>query len=171
MKRWDVLLLLSPPHFPKYNGSIEAGICSMIARTDHHAARCGRPGEWSCEARRSGSFGRIVPYLDLEGAKLEANETGRPWGSRGGTPDEVWKDRRRITDEERRALKDAVGKYAYWWRKIIAGPKPRKEVTQAEEDAVMRQAIAAALKELGYLKAGRGRNYSTTSSQKCGKHI
>ena len=55
--------------------------------------------------------------------------------------------------------------------KHIAGDKPRKEVTQAEEDAVMRYAIAAALEELGYLKAGRGRNYSTTSSQKSGKHI
>ena len=172
LERWGVLLLLSPPQFPRYNGSIEAGIGSMIARTDHHAARCDRPGEWSCD--------------DLEAARLEANETGRPWGSRGGTPDEAWEDRKRVTDEERRALKESVGKYAYWWRKVVAsgrarqGPtlvgrsapgKSRKEVTRAEEDAVMRHAIAAALEELGYLKAGRGRNISTTSPQKCGKHI
>ena len=129
----------------------------MKARTDHHAARSGRPGEWSCE--------------DLEAARLEANETGRPWGSRGGTPDEAWQDRKRVTDEERRALKGAVGKYAYWWRKVVAPGKSRKEVTQAEEDEVMRFAIGAALKQLGYLKAGRRRNYTTTSPQKSGKHI
>jgi hypothetical protein len=157
LKRWGVLLLLSPKYFPRYNGSIEAGICSMRSRTDHHAARSGRPGEWSCE--------------DLEAARLEANETGRPWGSRGGTPDEAWKDRSHVTDEERRALKEAVGKYAYWWRKVVAPDKPRKEVTQAEEDEVMRHALASALKKLGYLKVGRRRNYSTTSSKKCGKHI
>ena len=83
LKRWGVVLLLSPPHFPRYKGSIEAGICSMKARTDHHAARSGRPGEWSCE--------------DLEAARPEANEMGRPWGSRGGAPDDAWQDRKRVT--------------------------------------------------------------------------
>jgi len=157
LERWGVLLLLSPPHFPRYNGSIEAGIGSMKARTDHHAARSGRPGEWSCE--------------DLEAARLEANETGRPWGSHGDTPDDVWAERGRVTDEDRRALKWEVGKSAYWWRKVVAPGKSRKEVTQAEEDEVMRFAIPSALKKLGYLKAGRRRNYSTTSAKKSGKHI
>ena len=44
VKKWGVLLLLSPPRCPSYNGAIEAGIASMKARTDHHAARNGRPG-------------------------------------------------------------------------------------------------------------------------------
>lgn len=157
LKRWGVLLLLSPPHFPRYNGSIEAGICSMKARTDHHAARSGRPGEWSCE--------------DLEAARLEANETGRPWGWHGDSPDDVWQDRRRVTDEDRRALKESVGKFAHWWRIVVAPGKSRDETTQAEEDEVMRFAIAAALRQLGYLKAGRRRNSCTTFSQKSGKHI
>lgn len=157
LERWGVLLLLSPKYFPRYNGSIEAGICSMKARTDHHAARSGRPGEWSCE--------------DLEAARLEANETGRPWGSHGDTPDDVWNERRHVTDEERRALKWEVGKSAFWWRKVVAPGKSRKEATKAEEDEVMRFAIPSALKKLGYLKAGRRRNYSTTSAKKSGKDI
>jgi transposase len=157
LQRWGVFLLLSPPHLPRYNGSIEAGICSMIARTDHHAASSGRPGEWSCE--------------DLEAARLEANETGRPWGSHGPTPDEAWNDRRSVSAEERRAFEGAVRKHAHWWRKVVVGSKQREEVTQADEDAVTRYAVTAALKDLGYLKAGRGRNISTTFPQKSGKHI
>ena len=129
----------------------------MKARTDHHAARSSRPGEWCFE--------------DLEAARLEANETGRPWGSHGDTPDDVWQERRRVTDDERRALKESVGKFKHWWRIHVVGDKPRKEITQAEDDEIMRNAIASALKTLGYLKAGRRRNYSTTSSQKSGKHI
>jgi len=83
----------------------------------------------------------------------------------------VWAERGRVTDEERRALKESVGKFAYWWRKVVAPDKSRKEVTQAEEDEVMRFAIPSALKKLGYLKAGRRRNYCTTSPQKSGKDI
>jgi len=141
VKKWGVFLLLSPPHCPSYNGSIEAGICSLqaeaceaagaapnMARTDHHAARNGRPGEWSCE--------------DIEAARLEANETARPWGSKGPLPDEVWRSRTPITEEERDALRWAVTKFSRWWRKLVArlsgsawrivpylvGSKPKEEV-------------------------------------------
>ena len=157
VKKWGVFLLLSPPHCPSYNGSIEAGICSVTARTDHHAARNGRPGEWSCE--------------DLEAARLEANETARPWGSKGPLPDEVWRSRTPITDDERDALRWAVTKFSRWWKKLVVGSKPREEVTQFEEDEVMRKSIGSALESLGYLRVGRRRSYSTTFPQRSGKHI
>ena len=128
----------------------------MTARTDHHAARSGRPGEWSCE--------------DLEAARLEANETARPWGSKGPLPDEVWRSRTPITDEERDAFRRAVTKFSRWWRKLVVGSKPREEVTQAEEDEVMRKSIGSALESLGYLRKGRG-SYRTTFPEKSGRHI
>jgi hypothetical protein len=154
VKKWGVFLLLSPPALPRYNGSIEAGIGSVTARTDHHAARNGRPGEWSCE--------------DLEAARLEANETARPWGSKGPSPDEVWRSRTPLTDDERDKFRKAVTKFSRWWRKFVVGSKPREEVTQFEEDEVMRKAIGSALVALDYLRKGRG-SYCTTFPEKSGK--
>jgi hypothetical protein len=154
LKRWDVFLLLSPPALPRYNGSIEAGIGSVTARTDHHAARNARPGEWSCE--------------DLEAARLEANETSRPRGSRGPSPDEAWRDRKPISKEERDSFKAAVRKFSRWWRKLVVGSKPREEVTQADEDEIIRKSVGSALEALGYLRKGRG-SYCTTFPEKSGK--
>jgi hypothetical protein len=156
LKRRDVFLLLSPPALPRYNGSIEAGICSMTARTDHHAARSARPGEWSCE--------------DLEAARLEANETSRPRGSKGPTPDEVWRDREPITAEEREAFKRTVRKHGRWWRKVVVGSKPSEEVTQFDDDEIIRKSVGSALEALGYLRKGRG-SYCTTFPEKSGKLI
>ena len=64
LKRWPVLLLLSPPATPEYNGACEAGIGSLKTRAHHESARNNRPGEWTCD--------------DVEGARLQANETARP---------------------------------------------------------------------------------------------
>ena len=155
VKRWGVFLLLSPPHLPNYNGSIEAGICSMTARTDHHAARSGRPGEWSCE--------------DLEAARLEANETARPRGCNGPTPDELWANRVPISQQERDSFKAAVEKSrSFWWR-LVVGHKTREEVTQAEEDDIMRKSISSALVAQRYLLEWRRRSFSTTFPGKSGK--
>jgi len=89
-----VLRLPSPPYTPPYNGSCEAGIGAHATRAHHEAARHGRPGEWTCD--------------DVEAARLSANQTGRPWGAHGPTPDEAWADRRPLCDGMRRALRDAV---------------------------------------------------------------
>ena len=91
---WQIWHLYSPPRLPQYNGSCEAGIGSMKTRTHHQAARCGRAGEWTCE--------------DLEAARREANETARPWGSRGPTPEETWSGRRPMQPEERSAFTTTV---------------------------------------------------------------
>jgi Integrase core domain len=76
LQGWQVWQLYSPPRMPRYNGSCEAGIGSMKTRTHHHAARNGRPGEWTCD--------------DAEVARLEANQTARPRRLFGTTPEEAW---------------------------------------------------------------------------------
>lgn len=156
LKKWNVFFLLSPAHYPKYNGSAEAGVNSMTARTDHHAMRNGRPGEWSCG--------------DCETSRLEANETSRPWGSNGPVPDKVWQNREPISDEERARFKAAVLKARRWWQRLIAGKKPKEEITRSEETEIMRKSVESALSTLDYLKQRRG-YFSTTSSPKSGKHI
>lgn len=86
--------LLSPPRLPSYNGSIEAGVGSIKTRAHHEAARYGHPGEWNCE--------------DVEAARLQANETARPWGAAASTPDIAWIERQGITEAVRAAFLKTV---------------------------------------------------------------
>jgi transposase InsO family protein len=94
LERWQVWQLYSPPRMPRYNGSCEAGIGSMKTRTHHHAARHGRPGQWTCD--------------DAEAARLEANQTARPWGVSGPTPGEDWLGRSPIGSAVRAAFAATV---------------------------------------------------------------
>jgi transposase InsO family protein len=87
LQRWGVTPLLSPKGVPAYNGSCEAGIGSMKSRTHIEAARHDRAGLWSAD--------------DLEAARLQANETARPQGPRGPTPEQSWGARTPIRDEDR----------------------------------------------------------------------
>ena len=154
LDKWGVFFLLSPEHYPKYNGSTEAGINSMTARTDHHAMRNGRPGEWSCG--------------DCETSRLEANETSRPWGSNGLVPDEVWRNHKPISDEERARFKEAVLQKRRWWKIQVVGRKPEAEITRSEKAEIMRKSIGSALRALGYLEQRRG-YFSTTFAPESGK--
>src|SRR5581483_8822513 len=90
-----VLALYSPPRTPRYNGAIEAGIGSLKTRTETHASRHGRPGQWTSD--------------DVAAAQEEANATARPQGPTGPTPEESWQGRRRLTSTERACLQEAVG--------------------------------------------------------------
>jgi hypothetical protein len=94
LNKWHVYHMRSPPKWPEYNGACEAGIGSMKTRTHHESARRGHPGEWSCE--------------DMEAARLQANETARPWGLHGPTPKEAWQQRRLISVKERTVFAVAV---------------------------------------------------------------
>jgi hypothetical protein len=89
-----VLALYSPPHWPRYNGSVEAGIGSLKDRTDARAARAGHAGRWTWD--------------DVAGACAEANTLSRPRGASGPSPDELWSARETITAEERAAFGAAV---------------------------------------------------------------
>lgn len=135
-----VLALLSPPGTPEYNGACEAGIGGLKTRAHHVAARCGRPGEWTCD--------------DVETARLMANETARPHGSLGPTPDELWAaklprgDRGLlhetlvcVTKEERELFRDESG----------------HETEPDDEAAIERIALCRALIACGHLQLRRRR--------------
>jgi transposase InsO family protein len=124
--------LLSPPHWPRYNGAIEAGIGALKDRTDARAARGGRPGCWTWD--------------DTAGALQEAAELARPHGLTGPSPAEWWEARTPIMAAEHAAFTAVVA------RQIACG-----EVGDGvwSEREVARTAIRHALEECGYLQYRR----------------
>jgi hypothetical protein len=130
LAQWEVWHLYSPPFLPEYNGSCEAGIGSMKMRTYHQAVRRGQVGEWTCE--------------DLEAARQEANETGRPWGHRGPTPAEVWSGRSLLPREERSAFATTVRQFQEETRRRRGCPA-QDELDRASQAAVDREALGRAL--------------------------
>src|SRR5262249_61901289 len=86
--------LLSPPHWPRYNGAIEAGIHGLKDRTAARAARAGHPGDWTSD--------------DLAGALTEAAELARPRGLTGPSPTAAWLARSLISADERTAFTAVV---------------------------------------------------------------
>ena len=93
LDRWGVLALVSPPYLPRYNGAIEAGVGQFQTLTHYLATKMDHPGVWTSN--------------DVEGARIMANRTRRPWEATGPTPEEAWKKRRRITWEERLRVRRA----------------------------------------------------------------
>ena len=91
LARWGVRQLLSPPYLPRYNGAVEAGIGQLKTRVHIIASQHNRPGRWSAD--------------DLEGARLLANRSLRPWGLNGPTPEERWSNREGIGQSERDKLR------------------------------------------------------------------
>jgi hypothetical protein len=134
---WQVWHLLSPPDLPEYNGACEAGIGSMKTRTHHQAARYSRPAEWTCD--------------DAEAARLEANETARPRGHRGPTPEQAWTARRRLTNAERTSFGAAVQRMEREERarRRIGLATPVSRITQR---ALNRAALTRALVARGILR-------------------
>jgi hypothetical protein len=125
LEQWGVLPLVSPPYLPRFNGAVEAGAGHCKTRTHIIAARMLRPGRWTAD--------------DVEGARIQANRTLRPWGIDGPTPEERWKNRKNITtgerDRLRRGYMDKMAEYS-------RNPPPRTDWAGAvfqvarKEDAV-----------------------------------
>jgi transposase InsO family protein len=133
---WQVRHLFSPPRTPSYNGSCEAGIGSMKARTHHQASRAGRPGEWTCD--------------DAEAARLEANGAAHPWGARGPTPEEAWLGRRPLEPGERLAFAQAFRAKERLTRQE-QGYAPEASLDRTAQAAVDRVALRRALVTCGLL--------------------
>jgi hypothetical protein len=133
---WQVWHLRSPPDLPEYNGACEAGIGSMKTRTHHQAARAGRPGVWTSD--------------DVEAARLQANETARPWGYRGPTPAEMWAQRRPLFDAERRVFAATVQEIIDQ-ELAFRGIDTQSKLSQSEQAAVHRAALARTLVAGGIL--------------------
>jgi transposase InsO family protein len=146
--------LFSPPRTPRYNGSIEAGIGSLTSRTEQAAARRGCLRDWT--------------YDDGVVARLEANATALPRGIPGPCSDELWASRRPITSAERSAFEQTV----HWTRTALelAQESPLSlPMTEMEERALNRQAIARALVEHGYLRYTRRRIYPPIRKHKAAR--
>jgi transposase InsO family protein len=135
--RWEVAHLLSPVRMPRYNGACEAGIGSMKARTHHAASTKGRAADWTCD--------------DVEAARLAANQTARPWGIAGPTPEEAWAARGSDTSEERVAFLSAVRRHDRTAR-AEQGYQAGSELHPFAQAAVSRVAIRETLAELGLLQ-------------------
>jgi transposase-like protein len=127
---FQVLHLLSPPGTPSYNGSCEAGIGSLTVRACHEAARHGRPGLWTSD--------------DVEASRAAANETGRPWGPSGPTPNEAWLARRPL-DDLRRALGDTVARFEHELgieRDLVGRELDPKELASTRRECISRALVA-----------------------------
>jgi transposase InsO family protein len=142
---FGVNLLFSPPHTPRYNGAIEAGIGSLKTRTERHASRAGHPGYWTSD--------------DVAAAQTEANATARPHGETGPTPDDLWRNRRPIPATWRRLFQEAVERQRAELTEQDAPPLKDERRTQ-------REAIRRALEEHGILLFSRRRIPQPIASQK-----
>ncbi len=137
-----VLLLISPPQTPRYNGAVEAGIGRLKTRAHYAAARHSRTARWSCddieEARRTGNA--VVYQRD----KLSAS------------PDTVWAARVAPSSAERKLLRGEYWKRYERERELrgLAGVEDLPEMTIRSID---RAAISRALVALGYLEIRRRR--------------
>jgi putative transposase len=132
----QVQMLFSPAYTPRYNGAIEAGIGSLKTRTHRRAALDGRTA-WTCD--------------DVEAARLEANTLAHPFGESSPTPDELWRQRHRVPDEERRRFDETLtAKVAELeCEQASAMEGENSSTTKAKRQ---REAISRALVDLGYLE-------------------
>jgi transposase InsO family protein len=140
LARRGVFHLRSPFYWPRYNGSIEAGIGSLKLRAHVEAARHDRPGEWTVD--------------DVEAARLRGNELGYPNGVVAGTPDQAWKNRVPITTEDRAAFAESVCQNAL----AEARERGYQEGTPFGEElrlSIGRAAIGRALCQLGFVQYRR----------------
>ncbi|MFH1724745.1 MAG: DDE-type integrase/transposase/recombinase [Elusimicrobiota bacterium] len=147
---YQVLPLLSPPEFPQFNGACEAGIGSLKTRAHHLAARNARPAQWTCD--------------DVEGARLMANETARPKGHHGPTPDQMWAARQTILADERDVFRYTMETHLEAREtetRQRAKDEPCSPTTSSdnvrERAASVRSAIRHALEAHGYLVTRRRR--------------
>jgi transposase InsO family protein len=149
----NIYHLLSPPQLPSYNGACEAGIGSLKTRAHHEAARHDRAGEWTCD--------------DVEGARLQANETARPGGFHAPTPNEQWRMQLLLAPQERANFQEAVDCYRSQeqCKAVLAGVAPGVSF-QARID---RRAITRALVACGLLSLRRRRITLPIFGAKCAR--
>ncbi len=136
MLAWEALQLFSPVGYPQYNGQLERSNAVNITYTHQHALAEGHPQQWT---RR-----------DLDAARQLTNSISRPWGARGGTPDESWASLAPITLQERASFTEDVTRQRQEARHELGFGD--SEVLEADAaDEVDRRAIGRALEVRGYL--------------------
>jgi hypothetical protein len=132
-----ILLLLSPPACPGYNGACEAGIGSLKVRTEHVCAARGGERGGTC--------------ADVETARCWCNARVR---ENGLSADDVWSTRRAFSEGERDEL----------WQRYRAelaiererrGIAPQAILSRMEQASVDRVAISRAMEGKGLLQFRR----------------
>jgi transposase InsO family protein len=142
LEKWMVTPLLSPPHWPMYNGAIEAGFGALKTRIFFEASRHGRNDHWLSD--------------DVEAARLLANTTARPWGRLAPTPQQRWEARLPLPDPHRPQFRQAL---AVQVQRVQAdlGLGLILELHPQDRATVARQAVGQTLQALGYLQVQRRR--------------
>jgi hypothetical protein len=135
-----VLLLYSPPRKPAYNGAVERANGVLKTYTQQHAAAEAHPFRWTSD--------------DVEAARQLANTMSRPWGYRGVTPDEAWRARKPIGDEQRQAFQAAAERERLSARGDLGLP-PTGELSRDDQARLDRLALQRALCALDYLEMHR----------------
>jgi transposase InsO family protein len=154
LAKHGILHLKSPPYTPSYNGAAETGIGTLKTHAHHISARHDRPGEWTCD--------------DVEEARLLGNAYARPFGCRGGSPDEAWEMHRRTTDNARRRLREVYDEEVENEEKR-RGVLPLIGPSAKEKDSIDRFAISKALRRCGYLEIRRRRITPPVHSRKAAR--
>lgn len=132
LRQNGVISLVSPPGYPQYNGTIEAGIGSLKTFTGHLAAGRGHPGYWTSDL--------------LEGARVLANALCRTWGRKSPTAAWAWSQKRNLTEAGRKELKE------------LTEERDRNLEDRIPDDATRRRvAVSQALQTLKHLTIKRRR--------------
>ena len=134
LEEYGVTHLLSPAYYPQYNGSIEAGNGSFKTHVFYEAMRHGRVGNWTCD--------------DVDAGRKIANETSRPWGFGGPSPDGKWVGRTWIDSDEWEEFREVLAVERKTW--VVADEDEGRERAAQE-----RMAVTKALVKCGYLKITR----------------
>jgi len=90
LTRWLVAGLYSPPRRPQYNGACERNNGCLKSQTHHAALLAAHADWWSSQ--------------DTDVARATLNSTIRPWGHVGPTPDDRWRTREPLSEDERTSL-------------------------------------------------------------------
>jgi putative transposase len=128
--------LFSPARRPQYNGALERSNSTNKIYTQQHAAFEGHPYRWTSE--------------DLEHARQLANTISRPSGPTGPTPEEAWHQRSPITDDQRQAFQQTLGKARIKAASDL-GLDLEDDLSVADRARLDRLALSRTLEELGYL--------------------
>ena len=135
-----VAALYSPPRRPQYNGACERNNGCLKSQTHHAALRAAHADWWSTH--------------DTEVARATLNSTIRPWGHAGPTPDDRWRTREPLSEDERSSLRTLVATNQREVRQEMNHPLD-VVLDHYPQAAVDRIATQRALVSQGLLKVSR----------------
>ncbi len=134
---WSVLVLHSPSYDPSYNGSAEAGVGSMKARTEESAERAGHPGLWTLK--------------DAERARQEANTFSTSPVDPRRSPQQIWDARVPLEPAERQKQAAEVNRLQAEERAKQEAELQTGAAGKPTNEATWRRVMHRALGALGYL--------------------